>query len=90
MDKYQIALLANVRKQLQEWTDQTEEIPHEEVYRFLHSISGTSATIGLHYLGDRSRELMEALEKKQKKTWDYAELNAFLLDIIKISYQDEI
>ncbi len=34
MDKYQIALLANVRKQLQEWTDQNEEIPHEEVYRF--------------------------------------------------------
>ncbi|MEI2375646.1 response regulator [Priestia megaterium] len=90
MDKYQITLLANVRNQLQEWTDQTEEIPHEEVYRFLHSISGTSATIGLHYLGDRSRELMEALEKNQKKTWDYAELNAFLLDIIKISYQDEI
>ena len=34
MDKYQIALLANVRKQLQEWTDQNKEIPHEEVYRF--------------------------------------------------------
>ncbi|MCJ7987381.1 Hpt domain-containing protein [Priestia sp. OVL9] len=66
MDKYQIALLANVRKQLQEWTDQNEEIPHEEVYRFLHSISGTSATIGLNYLGDRSRELMEAVEKIRK------------------------
>ncbi|QCS54038.1 response regulator [Priestia flexa] len=89
MEKYQVALLMNIRKQLQEWFEKSQPVQYQDVKRFLHSLAGTSQTIGLEYLGKVSAELLDGISENPQSTWDTKELQILLIDIIKICYKDE-
>ncbi|WP_456275695.1 diguanylate cyclase [Bacillus sp. AK128] len=91
MQKYRDLLLNNVRKQINIWFDKEyiQGTPHEEVYRFLHSVTGTASTIGLHEIGDSARELLDQLKESDQKDWEQRELRVFLMPLLSICYYNE-
>ena len=89
MNKYTLTLIRNVRKQLEEWLNEGISIPHLDLYRFLHTLIGTSGTIGLFKEAEKSRELMKQLTEMDEKTWTRSELQDFLLPLISIFYYEE-
>lgn len=89
MDRYKGKLVKNIRVKLGSWLDGAEPVGNEELYRFLHSIAGTAATIGLDNVGEEARSLMEQLDEKEVRFWEKEELKTFLLPLISIFYQEE-
>lgn len=87
MMKYRDALMSTINKHLMAWFDQEEPVPQDEVYLFLHSLKGTSGTIGLSDLSTLSQLLMEKLESMPPKDWETTELRGFLLELITMSYE---
>ncbi|OIJ11825.1 hypothetical protein BKP37_15425 [Anaerobacillus alkalilacustris] len=88
MEKYQKALMRTIRSQIEQWFHQNRAIPHVEVYRFLHSIKGTSATIGLEEINQIVTPLMNGIEEEQAKDWEIVDLQQFLSELVYICYQD--
>lgn len=89
MNKYLQTLVKNVRKQLEMWLDEQKRIPHKELYRFLHSISGTATTIGFSQAGEIAQSLMSQLTENDEREWTKEELQGFLLPLISIFYNEE-
>ncbi|OLS40972.1 response regulator [Bacillus sp. MRMR6] len=89
MNKYKQTLIKNIRKQLEAWLNEPGTIDHTELYRFLHSIIGTAATIGLDRAGDTAQSLMGQLEESEQREWSKAELQQFLLPLISNFYYEE-
>src|SRR5699024_2413266 len=89
MNKYQQLLIKNVRSQLDEWLHMPGNLKQEELYRFLHSIKGTGATIGLGTATDVASRLMDELEEEDKKVWDKEELQSFLFPLISVFYYED-
>ena len=67
MNKYLQTLKKNVKKQLEEWLNGQGCIQYKELYRFLHSISGTAMTIGFNQAGEVAQSLISQLERTMKK-----------------------
>ncbi|MCA1065120.1 diguanylate cyclase [Rossellomorea sp. AcN35-11] len=88
MEKYTKYFFDNFRTKLQEW-EAAAVIPHEEVYRFIHSMAGTASVLGLHEIGDRARELMDQQQERDDRTWTISEIKDELFDIIQSCYQYE-
>jgi diguanylate cyclase (GGDEF)-like protein len=91
LEKYKQLLFQKMKEQMKVWFEdkQEETVSNEDVYRFLHSIKGTSGTlhlVGLHQLSD---ELMNQIEEKDEKNWSILELRNFLYDLITLSYEYE-
>lgn len=86
MMKYRDALLTYIHKQLDAWFDLDGPLPHDELYRFLHSLKGTSGTIGLMDLSLLSKTLLDQLEAMPPKEWPPAEWREFLLEFITLCY----
>lgn len=91
LNKYKNLLFQKIKNQIAFWFDTTEqkEIPNTEIYRFLHSIHGSSGTLelgGLYQLSDR---LMSSIEKTSEKLWEKDELRKFLDDLISLTYEYE-
>lgn len=82
LDKYKKKLIDNIWKQINQWEENTSEITHEEVYRFVHSIKGTARTVGLDELGEMTEALYIKIDKVKKKTWQWEECQSFLQEII--------
>jgi DNA-binding response OmpR family regulator len=89
MNKYKQTLIKNIRKQLEVWLNEPGTIGHTELYRFLHSITGTAATIGLGRAGDTAQSLMVQLAENEQREWTKAELQQFLLPLISNFYYEE-
>lgn len=89
MNKYLQTLVKNVRKQLESWLNENIIIEHKEVYRFLHSISGTASTIGFTEAGEMAQTLMGYLKENEEREWTREDLQAFLLPLISIIYHEE-
>ena len=64
-------------------------ISNEEVYRFLHSIKGTSGTLQLGGLMQLSEELLNQLDEESEKAWGKIELKNFLFALIELTYKYE-
>ena len=88
MNKYQQLLIKNIRINLEKWAGETDSIAHEEVYRFLHSIKGTAATIGLDKASEIAEKLMEQLNEKEDRLWKKDELQSFLHPLISLFYYE--
>lgn len=88
MEKYRRHFFNNVRKKLDEW-ESASNISHDEVYRFLHSLTGTSSIIGLHLIGEKARELMIDIEKLPETSWTFEEVKQRLMEIIEVCYEYE-
>ncbi|TXC91275.1 diguanylate cyclase [Metabacillus litoralis] len=89
MNKYLQTLVKNVRKQLESWLNEHQIIQHSELYRFLHSISGTASTIGFTVAGEMAQKLMDQLKEFEEKEWTKEELQSFLFPLISIFYYEE-
>lgn len=71
LQKYKSHLFQNIKNKLTEWIFLKEEttVSNDEVYRFLHSIKGTSGTLQLNDLMQISQELLNQLEPDSEKKW---------------------
>jgi two-component system cell cycle response regulator len=87
MDKYKQHFLKNVRKKLEEW-ENMDSIPHDEVYRFLHSIAGTASIIGFEEMGRKARKLMNGLQEKEKKEWSLDEVKQYICELTEWCYEN--
>lgn len=94
MEKYKKKLLDNMNKQLGDWFEGNEPVPHKEVYRFLHSVSGTASSIGLNPVGEIARNLLNTLTEDDEKQWNLKDLKVFLFEVLTLiydsSHEDEI
>ncbi|WP_243387327.1 diguanylate cyclase [Bacillus kexueae] len=88
MDKYKQHFFNNIRTKLEQW-ESLSEITNEEVYRFLHSLAGTSSIIGLQKIGDKARVLMEQLDETSDRKWTFEEVKRYLIEIIEDCYEYE-
>ncbi|RHW39973.1 response regulator [Lysinibacillus yapensis] len=90
LQKYRNHLIQNIKNKLSEWarSEETELIPFKEVYRFLHSIKGTSGTLQLVGLVEISAELLSKLEGRVEN-WDKFEVKNFLYPLIEFIYKHE-
>lgn len=92
IEKYQVLLFEKIKRQITQWFDEDPEldpIENEEVYRFLHSIKGTSGTVQLWGLLHLSTRLLEQLELKEEQSWRKNDLKEFLFELIRLSYEYE-
>ncbi|HAQ08805.1 MAG TPA: diguanylate cyclase [Bacillus bacterium] len=91
IERYQDLLLEKIKKQMSHWFDNNEQdlVGYDEVYRFLHSIKGTSGTVQLGGLFLVSSKLIEQLEACEKKSWEKNDLRSFLFELISLSYEYE-
>ncbi|QMV42567.1 diguanylate cyclase [Cohnella cholangitidis] len=87
LQKYQDALLANIRQQSEIWFDTYTSIPHEEVERFLHSVKGTSGTIGMMDLFEVAGELLDIVQRSTDNEWSPDRLRSFLIKLITKCYE---
>ncbi|WP_423409533.1 diguanylate cyclase [Heyndrickxia sp. MSNUG] len=91
LEKYQKLLFDKIKKQISQWfdTDPNEMVEYEEVYRFLHSIKGTSGTVQLGGLLIVASKLLAQLESREDHPWIKNELREFLFELIRLSYDYE-
>ncbi|WP_112180530.1 MULTISPECIES: diguanylate cyclase [Paraliobacillus] len=91
LKKYKHLLLNNIKKQIIAWfeSDNEANIPNEEVYRFLHSIKGTSGTLELEGLYQLSSELIIEVKEEEDRHWLVTELREYLYPLIQLSYHYE-
>ncbi|SOC09532.1 diguanylate cyclase (GGDEF)-like protein [Ureibacillus xyleni] len=91
LQKYKSLLFQNIKQNLSKWFDSNEyeTIPSTEVYRFLHSLKGTSGTLNLNGLAQLSIKLLEQLDEKSEFNWHKQELKDYLFKLIELSYQYE-
>ena len=91
LQKYKNHLLQTIKNKLSEWLflDEGETVSNEEVYRFLHSIKGTSGTLQLGGLMQLSVELLDQLDEESEKAWGKIELKNFLFPLIELTYKYE-
>ncbi|MFS0722282.1 response regulator [Paenibacillus sp. 1P07SE] len=79
MNNYQQTLYNHMKQQFDAWfAQQGTPISSEEVYRFLHSLSGTAGTIGLLQLSAAARGLVDSLQEGDADEWGLDELQLFL------------
>lgn len=87
LEKYKNLLFSKIEEQLSNWCESELEtsIPNEEVYRFIHSIKGTSGTLQLEDVYQISEDLIEQIKNSHKEQWDRKELCQFLSELRKIA-----
>lgn len=91
LEKYKKLLLNNIRKQLMDWFENNNQasIPNDEVYRFLHSIKGTSGTVQLDEIFEITSKLILEVDKEEEKNWLSSELSEYLYPLLQLSYEYE-
>ncbi|MDQ0205744.1 GGDEF domain-containing response regulator [Alkalicoccobacillus murimartini] len=87
MKKYQTKFLEKIRQTLSDWESQ-QTISFDELYRFLHSIAGTGASIGLHQYSAEARERLDGLDP-DKDYWIYEDIYTYLVETVLIEKMPE-
>lgn len=89
LQKYKNYFFQKIIDQLSEWLylEEDKTIPFDEIYRFLHSLKGTSGTLKLDGIMHISENLLENLREEDKKAWDQKKLKNFLLPLIELTYE---
>ncbi|MEH7439594.1 diguanylate cyclase [Neobacillus drentensis] len=89
--KYKNLLFQKIKSQISMWFESKEEsqISNSEVFRFLHSVHGSSGTLQLGGLHQLSGRLIEQIEETDDKQWEKEELMNFLGELINLSYEFE-
>ncbi|QOR68361.1 diguanylate cyclase [Cytobacillus suaedae] len=89
MEKYKKKLIENMHKQLGNWLEGNEPIPHKEIYRFLHSVSGTASSIGMQEIGETARNLLNTLKEDDPKQWEIKDVKVFFFELLTLVYDNE-
>ncbi len=76
---------------MSEWlgSSESEQVLNEEVYRFIHSIKGTSGTLQMEHLMLLAENLLNKMDPKSDVVWNHDELKKFLLPLIEFTYEYE-
>lgn len=77
MEKYQLKFLEKISQLLTSWKEKPS-VSHEDIYRFLHTIKGTAATIGMEDLSKVAEVKMLSLTDLNKEQWPLREWEQFL------------
>jgi len=85
LSPYQEAMLQNIHNQIELWLESNGPVPHEDVYRFLHSVKGTSGTIGMAGLSELADRLMAQAGDAPREPWGTDELRTFLYPLVRES-----
>lgn len=91
LQKYRNHLFQTIKNKLEAWlhSDEAGKIQGEEIYRFLHSIKGTSGTLQLDGLMILAKDLLDQLVEDDHKEWAQFELKTFLFPLIQFVYEYE-
>ena len=89
--KYKNHLLRKMNEKLSEWfgSNECKEVSNEEVYRFIHSIKGTSGTLQMDQLMLLAENLLNQINHESDDIWNRDELKNFLLPLIEFTYEYE-
>ncbi|MEH7223711.1 diguanylate cyclase [Bacillus sp. JJ1566] len=89
--KYKSHLLNNIKETLSEWFGSSESkiVTNEEVYRFIHSLKGTSGTLQMDQLMLLAENLLNKMDPKRETDWNTDELKRILLPLIEFTYEYE-
>lgn len=76
---------------LSEWfgSSESKNVLNEEVYRFIHSIKGTSGTLQMDDLMSIVENLLKKMDSKSDHKWNIDELKRFLMPLIEFTYEYE-
>ncbi len=80
MEKYQRLFLERMRKTLNKWEDK-EFIEEASLYRFLHTVKGTAASIGLVEISNEAEKRIVNLDEHSERQWEQDEWKPLLLFI---------
>ncbi|MBO9604617.1 MAG: response regulator [Paenibacillaceae bacterium] len=86
MKRYQEALILAINKQAAEWFGDVSVVDSADLARFLHSVKGTAATVGLEEVAATSSELLDHAESSAKRQWNADELRPFLYSLLKLCH----
>ncbi|MFS0820380.1 diguanylate cyclase [Bacillus sp. 1P02SD] len=91
LQKYKSHLLNNINEKLSEWfgLNASEKVSNGEVYRFIHSIKGTSGTLQMDHLMLLAESLLNKMDSNSDDVWNQDELQKFLLPLIEFTYEYE-
>lgn len=91
LQKYKSHLFQTIKANLSKWLilGENEKVPNSEIYRFLHSIKGTSGTLQIEKLLKISENLLEKIDEDSDSMWDIIELKRFLSPLITFTYEYE-
>jgi two-component system, cell cycle response regulator len=91
LEQYQKLLFEKIKTQISHWFESEPGgfVEYDDVYRFLHSIKGTSGTIQLGGLLFVTSKLITQLESTENHPWSKPELRDFLFELIRLSYDYE-
>ncbi|MFC0238336.1 GGDEF domain-containing response regulator [Fictibacillus phosphorivorans] len=81
--KYQNMLEKKITKQVQEWKDDENPVSHQELYQFLHTITGTAGTISLSEVSKTASDLMHQMGEEQK-SWSSIEAARYLRPVTNL------
>ncbi|MGG4489939.1 GGDEF domain-containing response regulator [Metabacillus idriensis] len=90
MDKYKQNLLHKMKHQLDSWLNLDQTIEQDDLYRFLHSLSGTAPTIGLYEIGEISSSLLKQIMKLNREVWLPKEVQRLMFPLISACYEVEV
>ncbi|GKU81622.1 response regulator [Niallia sp. NCCP-28] len=90
LDKYKNLLIKKMKQQLVNWfeNEEMQVVDNIDVYRFLHSIKGTSGTLDMDNLYQLSNKLLN-IAAQRTESWKKAELREFLYELAEISWDYE-
>ncbi|RDW21870.1 diguanylate cyclase [Oceanobacillus arenosus] len=91
LQKYKNHLLQTIKDNLSKWLilEEGGKVANAEIYRFLHSIKGTSGTLQIEKLLEISENLLEKVDEDNDSMWDVIELKRFLSPLIEFTYEYE-
>jgi two-component system cell cycle response regulator len=96
MEKYQKLFLDRVEKMLKQW-EEKGHVEEKAIYRFLHTVKGTAASIGLIEISDLAEKKLVQLEEVEERHWSNEEWQQFLMFLIRnemkyseINHEEEI
>lgn len=73
MQKYQEKFKQRLKQQVEMWQP-GDTISRDQIYRFLHSVHGTAASIGLPDYSQAASEKLTELNKELKDKWSFEEV----------------
>ncbi|UOF92038.1 diguanylate cyclase [Fodinisporobacter ferrooxydans] len=70
MEKYQQLFMKRLQSTIQRWVQQ-QHVTNQDLYRFVHTVKGTAASIGLPHVSELAEESVRNLNEADDRIWEY-------------------
>jgi diguanylate cyclase (GGDEF)-like protein len=84
MTKYQLMFIRQFDETIVSWRSLNEPIREADLYRLLHRVKGTAATIGLQEWTDAADRLLTKLTEDGSRLWTMAELEHYTEPVLAL------